>query len=146
MNWINKAIEHTPTVVELYLVKAKIFQYAGNRVQAYNLTEEARCLDKADRYLNAHSSKFLLKAGETQRAWETMGMFSRTDDNGDPNIHEMQTLWYEVHAGLGHLSKNELRQSLKNFNFIEKHIDTMTEDCYDFNFYAFKKGSVNHYL
>lgn len=23
--WINQAIEHTPTVVELYLVKAKIF-------------------------------------------------------------------------------------------------------------------------
>ena len=58
----------------------------------------------------------------------------------------MQTLWYEVHAGLGHFIKNELRESLKNFNFIEKHVDTMIEDCYDFNFYAFKKGSVNHYL
>jgi peptide alpha-N-acetyltransferase len=91
MDWISKAIEHTPTVVELYLVKAKIFQYAGNRVQAYNLTEEARNLDRADRYLNAHSSKFLLKAGETKRAWETMSMFSKTDENGDPNIHEMQT-------------------------------------------------------
>jgi N-alpha-acetyltransferase 15/16, NatA auxiliary subunit len=66
MAWINKAIQHTPTVVELYLVKAKIYQYAGNRDQAYSLTEEARILDKADRYLNAHSSKFLLKAGLTQ--------------------------------------------------------------------------------
>ena len=32
MIWINKGIEHTPTVVELYLVKAKIFQHSGNRV------------------------------------------------------------------------------------------------------------------
>ena len=48
-------------------------------------------MDKADRYVNAHSSKFLLKAGETSQAWDTMGMFSKTDENGDPNIHEMQT-------------------------------------------------------
>jgi len=25
LEWVNKAIEHTPTVPELYLVKAKIF-------------------------------------------------------------------------------------------------------------------------
>ena len=31
LSFINKAIEHTPTVVELYLVKAKIFQFGGNR-------------------------------------------------------------------------------------------------------------------
>lgn len=44
--YINKAIAHTPTVVELYLVKAKIFQYGGNRIQAAALTEYARELDK----------------------------------------------------------------------------------------------------
>ena len=29
-SYINKAIEHTPTVVELYTHKAKIMQFAGN--------------------------------------------------------------------------------------------------------------------
>lgn len=31
LTWVNKGIEHTPTVIELYLVKAKIMQFAGNR-------------------------------------------------------------------------------------------------------------------
>jgi hypothetical protein len=75
-----------------------------------------------------------------------MGMFSKQDDNGDPNIHEMQTQWYEVHAGLAYFNKGEVRLALKNFNYIEKHIETMMEDCYDFNHYAFRKGSVMHYL
>lgn len=46
LSFINKAIEHTPTVVELYLVKAKIFQFGGNRKQAAALTEAARNLDQ----------------------------------------------------------------------------------------------------
>jgi len=29
--WVAKAIEHTPTVLELYIHKAKIMQFAGNR-------------------------------------------------------------------------------------------------------------------
>jgi len=42
---VNQAIAHTPTVVELYTHKAKIFQRAGNRRQALALVEEARKLD-----------------------------------------------------------------------------------------------------
>ena len=61
---INQAIAHTPTVVELYIQKAKIFQHAGNRTQALALTEEARKLDLADRHLNAHSAKYMFKVGE----------------------------------------------------------------------------------
>jgi len=62
--YCGKAIEHTPTVVDLYTHKAKIMQFAGNRQQAAALTEEARKLDLADRHLNAHSSRYLLKIDE----------------------------------------------------------------------------------
>lgn len=30
LTFINKAIEHTPTVCDLFLFKAKIYQYMGN--------------------------------------------------------------------------------------------------------------------
>ena len=68
MEYVNKAIEHTPTVVELYVHKAKLYQRMGNPEQAATLTEEARNLDLADRYLNAHSSKYLFKAGKVDEA------------------------------------------------------------------------------
>lgn len=37
--FVNKAIDHTPTVLELYILKAKIFQMGGNRQQAQELVE-----------------------------------------------------------------------------------------------------------
>ena len=39
-------------------------QRVGNPAAAMNLTEHARELDLADRYLNAHSSKYMFKADE----------------------------------------------------------------------------------
>jgi peptide alpha-N-acetyltransferase len=75
--FINKAIEHTPTVIELYIHKAKIYQRLGDPEKAANLTEEARNLDLADRYLNAHSSKYLLKANKIRESYDNMILFSK---------------------------------------------------------------------
>jgi len=75
--FINKAIEHTPTVIELYIHKAKIYQRLGDHERAAVLTEEARNLDLADRYLNAHSSKYLLKANKIRESYDNMILFSK---------------------------------------------------------------------
>ena len=75
--FINKAIEHTPTVIELYIHKAKIYQRLGDPEKAAALTEEARNLDLADRYLNAHSSKYLLKANKVRESYNNMVLFSK---------------------------------------------------------------------
>ena len=75
--FVNKAIEHTPTVIELYIHKAKIYQRLGDPEKAANLTEEARNLDLADRYLNAHSSKYLLKANKIRESYDNMILFSK---------------------------------------------------------------------
>ena len=73
------------------------------------LTEEARKLDLADRYLNAHSSKYLFKANKVQQANETMALFSRDQDSEKLNVHEMATLWYEYHCGMAHFRRGQLR-------------------------------------
>jgi len=75
--YINKAIQHTPTVIELYIHKAKIYQRLGHPEKAAALTEEARILDLADRYLNAHSSKYLLKANKIRESYDNMILFSK---------------------------------------------------------------------
>lgn len=56
MSFVNRAIEHTPTLLELYTLKGKIYQKAGDREKAAQLHEEARNLDKADRAINAISA------------------------------------------------------------------------------------------
>ena len=106
----------------------------------------ARNLDQADRYLSALSAKYQFKISAIKQANEIMAPFSRDDGDGNLNVHEMQTMWYEIHCGHAHYLLGEWRLALKNYQFIEKHLDMMLEDCWDFHYYAFRKGSVNHYL
>lgn len=146
LKWIQKGIEHTPTMIDLYTLKAKIMQFAGNIPQARKLTNEARMLDLADRYLNAYSSKYMLKNNEVDKAHETMAIFSREDENGKINVHENQTMWFENHNGLAHYRLGNYRLALKNFQYIEQHLEQMLDDSYDFHHYSFRKVTINHYL
>ena len=75
-----------------------------------------------------------------------MALFSKEQDEGRINVHEMQTMWYENHAGLAFYRKGEYRLALKNYSYIEKHLKCMLEDSSDFQHYSFRKGSVNHYI
>lgn len=119
---------------------------AGNQIQAFKVTDEGRKLDLADRYLNCISSKFMFKINDVAGANAMMSLFSKEDENGRLNVHEMQTMWYEIHCGLAHYRLGEMRQALKNFQYIEKHIDCIQEDIYDFHHYSFRKGTINHYI
>jgi hypothetical protein len=53
---VNAAILHTPTLLELYTLKGKIYSMAGDRKACADLHEEARQLDMADRAINAISA------------------------------------------------------------------------------------------
>lgn len=77
LKYINKAIDHTPTVIDLYIVKARIYKRAGDLNYASMLYEEARKLDLADRNLNAVSSRYLIRVNKLVEAEETMGLFSK---------------------------------------------------------------------
>jgi len=66
LKFVNKGIEHTPTLIDLYTLKGKIMQQAGDRVEAARLFEEARALDTADRALNAISACYQVKAGKIE--------------------------------------------------------------------------------
>jgi N-alpha-acetyltransferase 15/16, NatA auxiliary subunit len=146
LTFINKGIEHTPTVIELYVHKAKIMQFAGNRQLASDLVDMSRDLDQADRYLNALASKYLFKVDNVKQAYDTMAMFSKEDKDGYLNVHDMQTMWFEDHCGSAQLRKGDLRKALHQFWYIQRHIETMADDIYDFHYYSYRKVTVNHYL
>jgi len=53
-----------------------------------------------------------------------MALFSKEDANtGELNVHDMQCMWYENEFGNSFLRQGNFRLALKNFNYIEKHLD-----------------------
>lgn len=49
LEYINVAIDHTPTLIELLITKGRIYKHAGDAVEAYVWLEEAQSMDTADR-------------------------------------------------------------------------------------------------
>jgi tetratricopeptide (TPR) repeat protein len=77
MDYIEKAIEHTPTLMELLMCKARIFKHQNDVEKAAEWMEEARELDTADRYVNCKSAKYLLRANKVEEASDVCGKFTR---------------------------------------------------------------------
>lgn len=49
LEYVNAAIDHTPTLIELFMTKGRIYKHAGDPVEAYMWLDEAQSLDTADR-------------------------------------------------------------------------------------------------
>lgn len=98
LKYVNRAIEHTPTLIDLYTLKGKIMQQAGDRVEAARLFEEARSLDTADRALNAISACYAVKSGQVDKGEEIIALFFK-DCGYESTVHDNQCIWFEQVCG-----------------------------------------------
>jgi peptide alpha-N-acetyltransferase len=121
LEYIDEAIKHSPTLIDLYLIKARIYKYAGNYIEASNLTEQAREMDFADRYLNNKSTLYMLRADRVDEARKLLGIFTKIEPETFNNIFDMQVMWYEHEEGESHLRQGKYGHALKKFTNIEAH-------------------------
>ena len=77
LSYINIAIDYTPTLVELYMIKGKIYKHAGNFYEAVKWMDEAQSLDTADRFVNYKCSKYMLRADMIKEAQDIASKFTR---------------------------------------------------------------------
>ena len=73
------AMEHTPTLPELYMTKARVLKRAGDPYGAVRAMDEAHKLDGQDRYVNTKSGKYRIRAGMISEADEILGIFTKVD-------------------------------------------------------------------
>ncbi|GAB2269440.1 N-alpha-acetyltransferase 16, NatA auxiliary subunit [Dionaea muscipula] len=142
---IDEAIEHTPTVIDLYSVKSRILKHAGDLTAAAALADEARCMDLADRYINSECVKHMLQADQVSLAEKTAVLFTKDGDQHN-NLHDMQCMWYELASGESYFRQGDLGRALKKFLAVEKHYADITEDQFDFHSYCLRKMTLRTYV
>ncbi|XP_057968135.1 N-terminal acetyltransferase A complex auxiliary subunit NAA15 [Malania oleifera] len=142
---IDEAISHTPTVIDLYTVKGRILKHAGDLAAAAVLSDEARCMDLADRYINSECVKRMLQADQVAVAEKTAVLFTKDGDQHN-NLHDMQCMWYELASGESYFRQGDLGRALKKFLAVEKHYADITEDQFDFHSYCLRKMTLRAYV
>lgn len=76
LDHVAQAVEHTPTVIELYTLRAKILKHAGDIQGAWAAYDKAREMDLADRYLNTKATLYALRADKVETAEKTIALFT----------------------------------------------------------------------
>ena len=143
---VSEALEHTPTLIELHVLKAKIFRHSGNLEEAVKYVDEAQSLDTADRYLNSKCAKYLLRADRVPEAEVMCGKFTREGNPASDSLNEMQCMWFQTEAALSYQRLGRWGEALKKCIEIERHFIEITEDQFDFHIYCMRKMTLRAYI
>ncbi|SCV04819.1 LAMI_0H19526g1_1 [Lachancea mirantina] len=94
--FIGNAIEHTPTLVEFYILKARIMKHVGLLEEAAATINEGRKLDLQDRFINTKTVKYFLRSNMVEEAVEVVSIFTKNDDasNGVVDLHLLEASWF----------------------------------------------------
>ncbi|KAK8879638.1 tetratricopeptide [Apiospora arundinis] len=148
MEFVNKGIEKAPDNVEFQMTKARIIKHTGNTQKASEAMDQARNLDLKDRYINTKAAKYMLRNNETEKALETVGLFTRSDSPAGPlsDLLDMQCIWFMTEDGEAQVRKGNVGLALKRFHTVYNIFDVWQEDQFDFHSFSLRKGQIRAYV
>ncbi|EFC46499.1 predicted protein, partial [Naegleria gruberi] len=148
LEYVNRAIEHTPTLIELYMLKAKFYKHLFNTEQAALCMEQARLMDLSDRYLNTKATKYWTRHDEIEEEEKDSNLIPIEDGAiyHRNNVHDMQCLWFENECGDAHYRKGELSMAVRRYYYTVQHFMEMYEDQFDFHTYSIRKMTLRSYI
>ena len=143
---LDQCLDHTPTAVDIYELKARLLQGAGNIQAAVECLDKGRDLDKQDRYINNQTTKYMLQAGMRETALERISLFTKHEGNPEHNIFTMQCSWYELELAaclarkeLWGLSLKKFRKSPCCVRFVGSYVTRFT---YNFSHHQMRLSSI----
>lgn len=146
LHFANLALLHTPTLLDVFVIKAKIFKHAGFPEKAVKFVEEAQSLDTSDRYLNSKCAKYLIRINKLKEAEEMCLKFTREGVLASDNLNEMQCMWFQTTMALSYQATGQWGEALKKCVEIDNHFAEINEDQYDFNSYCILKATLRSYV
>jgi len=112
---MDKCLEHTPTAVDVYELKARMLKSAGDIKAAAEALDLGRDLDRQDRYINNQTTRYMLMAGMEDEALKRIAMFTRHEGNPERNLFDMQCSWYELELAACLRRQDQWGRSLKKY-------------------------------
>lgn len=146
MKYIDLGLEHTPLLIELYVLKAKILKHGGDIEEAVRLMDEAQSLDTADRYINSKCAKYMLRANLFQEATDMCAKFTREGVSAVESLNEMQCMWFQTESAAAYQRLNKFGDALKKCHEIDRHFTEIVEDQFDFHTYCMRKMTLRAYV
>lgn len=148
MEYVEQAIKEDPKNVDFAMTKARIWKHYGNPQKASEAMNHARSLDVRDRYINTKAAKYQLRNNETEKALQTMGLFTKQDTPGGPldYLLDMQSVWFLSEDGEANVRLGNTGLALKRFNTIYNFFDIWQEDQFDFHSFSLRKGMIRAYV
>lgn len=143
---IERALAHTPTVIELYTLKAKVLKHAGDPTAAWSTYEKGRELDLADRYLNTKATLYALRANKVDVAEHTIALFTKEGADSQDVLYDMQCMWYEIESAASYFRTKQYGPCLKKLVAVDKHFADIVEDQFDFHTYCLRKMTLRAYI
>jgi len=143
---VNTAIDHTPTLIELFTLKGKIYKHAGDPEEAVKCLDEAQSMDTADRYINCKCAKYMLRANKVAEAEAMCSKFTREGVPAMDNLNEMQCMWFQSECALAYQRLGMYGESLKKCAEIDRHFTEIIEDQFDFHTYCMRKMTLKAYV
>ncbi|KAF7300714.1 hypothetical protein HMN09_00957200 [Mycena chlorophos] len=145
--FLDEALQHTPTLPELHMLKGRVLKRAGDLLGAARCLEDARLLDGQDRFLNTKSAKYRLRAGMVEEASALFGLFTKKDaPSPGQDLEDMQSLFYLTEEADAHYRNGNLGLALKRYMAVSKVFDEVEDDQYDFHGYSLRKFNMNIYI
>ncbi|XP_043435656.1 N-alpha-acetyltransferase 16, NatA auxiliary subunit isoform X4 [Prionailurus bengalensis] len=146
LDYINAAIAGTPTLIELFYMKAKIYKHIGNLKEAVKWMDEAQSLDTADRFINSKCAKYMLRANMIKEAEEMCSKFTREGTSAMENLNEMQCMWFQTECISAYQRLGRYGDALKKCHEVERHFFEITDDQFDFHTYCMRKMTLRAYV
>jgi len=143
---VESAIEHTPTLIELFLLKGKVHKHMGNMQEAVKCLDEAQSLDTADRYINCKCAKYMLRASMVPEAEAMCQKFTREGVSATENLNEMQCMWFQTECAYAFKRIGKFGESLKKCIEVDRHFTEIMEDQFDFHTYCMRKMTLRNYI
>jgi peptide alpha-N-acetyltransferase len=166
--YLTKCLDHTPTAVDVYEMRARFLKAAGDLSAAVDAIDKGRELDQQDRYMNNMTTKYMLQAGDPETALSRIGLFISKEDGPEKNLYDMQCSWYELELADCLARQEQWGRSLKKYGMshthvcygfvsvdfphlilyidaVLKHFEDIHEDQFDFHSYCIRKVTLRAY-